>query len=201
MKNDYRSIKDHNSRSGSNRRSRKWFAQMDAIYGGRPTSKGRDGALDSAMPLLLENTIEDVVCAFPTDYTNFAFHTHCPRSIHLYFLHARTTTPLPKRSPPRPPTPSASSCTATPQRKRKRSLHHQEHLAALREMQVADIEQQELNRAQRERHLQMALEEAKQAREQEAALRAEEHSQTAAFNQAFLNVMGMLVQAMSGRRE
>ncbi|KAG2462256.1 ZPP protein, partial [Polypterus senegalus] len=60
--------------------------------------------------------------------------------------------------------------------KRKRSLHHQEHLAALREMQVADIQQQELNRAQRERHLQRALEEAKQARGQEAALRAEEHS-------------------------
>ncbi|KAG2460295.1 TRI25 ligase, partial [Polypterus senegalus] len=85
--------------------------------------------------------------------------------------------------------------------KRKRSLHQQEQLAVLREMHVADIQQQELNRAQRERHLQMALEEAKQAREQEAALRAEEHSQTAAFNQAFLNVMGMLVQTMSGRRE
>ncbi|KAM9467837.1 uncharacterized protein Hap1MRO34_014553 [Clarias gariepinus] len=73
MKSDYRSIKDHNSRSGLNRRSRKWFDQMDAIYGGRPTSNGREGALDSAMPLLLENTIEDVICAFPTDYTNFAF--------------------------------------------------------------------------------------------------------------------------------
>ncbi len=68
-------------------------------------------------------------------------------------------------------------------------------------MQVADIQQQELNRAQREHNLQMALEEGRQVREQEAALRAEEHTQMAAFNQAFLNVMGMLVQAMSGRRE
>ncbi len=68
-------------------------------------------------------------------------------------------------------------------------------------MQVADIQQQEQNRTQRERHLQMTLEEARQAREQEAALRVEEHSQTAAFNQAFLDVMGMLVKAMSGRRE
>ncbi len=66
---------------------------------------------------------------------------------------------------------------------------------------MADIQQQEQNRTQRERHFQMTLEEARQAREQEAALRVEEHSQTAAFNQAFLDVMGMLVQAMSGRRE
>ncbi|CAM4682913.1 unnamed protein product [Leuciscus chuanchicus] len=117
---------------------------MDAIYGSRPASNGREGALDSATSLL-DNTIEDG--------------------------------------------------------KRKRSMHHQEHLAVLREMQVADIQQQELNRAQRELHLQMAIDEARQAREQEAALRTEENAQTTAFNQAFLNIMGMLVQAMSGRQE
>ncbi|KAG2470318.1 STXB2 protein, partial [Polypterus senegalus] len=61
MKSDYRSIKDHNSRSGSNRRSWKWFNQMDAIYGDRPANNGREGVLDSATPLLLENTIEDVI--------------------------------------------------------------------------------------------------------------------------------------------
>ncbi len=66
---------------------------------------------------------------------------------------------------------------------------------------MADIQHQEQNRTQRERHLQMTLEEARQARVQEAALRVEEHSQTAAFNQAFLDIMGRLVQAMSGRRE
>ncbi len=58
LKSGYRSIKDHNCRSGSNRRSCKWFDQMDAIYGGRPTSIGREGALDSATPML-ENTITD----------------------------------------------------------------------------------------------------------------------------------------------
>ncbi|KTF71819.1 hypothetical protein cypCar_00037521 [Cyprinus carpio] len=144
LKSDYRAIKDHNGRSGANRRTWKWFDQMDAIYGSRPASNGREGALDSATSLL-DNTIEDG--------------------------------------------------------KRKRNMHHQEHLAVLREMQVADIQQQELNRAQRELHLQMAIDEARQAREQEAALRREENAQTAAFNQAFLNVMGMLVQAMSNRTE
>ncbi|KAF4114333.1 hypothetical protein G5714_004556 [Onychostoma macrolepis] len=167
---------------------------MDAIYGGRPTSIGREGALDSATPLL-ENTIEDDSLS---TIDSLALSPCNDES---------SSQPVLTASPPRPPTPSTStsSCTTTPQRvvtgKRKRSLHHQEHLAILREMQVADIQQQELNRAQRERHLQMALDEASQAREQEAALRAEEHSQTAAFNQAFLNVMGMLVQAKSGRRE
>ncbi len=66
---------------------------------------------------------------------------------------------------------------------------------------MADIQQQEQNRTQRDRHLQMILEEARQARAQEAALRVEEHFQMAAFNQAFLDIMGRLVQAMSGRRE
>lgn len=57
LKSNYKTIKDHNSRSGSNRGLRKWFDQMDAIYAGRPTSIVRSGALDSD-PLLLENTIE-----------------------------------------------------------------------------------------------------------------------------------------------
>ncbi|XP_018952447.2 trihelix transcription factor PTL-like [Cyprinus carpio] len=58
LKSDYRAIKDHNGRSGANRRTWKWFDQMDAIYGSRPASNGREGALDSATSLL-DNTIED----------------------------------------------------------------------------------------------------------------------------------------------
>ncbi|XP_070412052.1 zinc finger and SCAN domain-containing protein 32-like [Nothobranchius furzeri] len=30
---EYRSVKDHNSRSGADRRHWKWFTDMDAIYG------------------------------------------------------------------------------------------------------------------------------------------------------------------------
>lgn len=68
-------------------------------------------------------------------------------------------------------------------------------------MLAADVEQQELNRAQQERNLQMALDDAVQARELEAALRREENAETAAFNQAFLSTLGQLVQALSGRRD
>ncbi|XP_051512802.1 rho family-interacting cell polarization regulator 1-like isoform X2 [Myxocyprinus asiaticus] len=56
LKNDYRTIKDHNSQSGSDRRKWKWFDQMDAIYGNRPSSNGRESALESA---LLESTMDD----------------------------------------------------------------------------------------------------------------------------------------------
>ncbi|CAM4491202.1 unnamed protein product [Leuciscus chuanchicus] len=188
LKSDYRTIKDHNGRSGANRRTWKWFDQMDAIYGSRPASNGREGALDSATSLL-DNTIEDDALS---TIDSLAL-SPC----------SDASTVIAASPPARPSTPATSS--RTPERlvpgKRKRSMHHQEHLAVLREMQVADIQQQELNRAQRELHLQMAIDEARQAREQEAALRTEENAQTAAFSQAFLNVMGMLVQAMSGRQE
>ncbi|XP_077091517.1 uncharacterized protein LOC143742519 isoform X1 [Siphateles boraxobius] len=162
----------------------KWFDQIDSIYGSRPESNGTEGALDSATSLL-ENTMEDALSPCSDVSTSQLVKAPSP--------------------PARPPTPATSSTSRTPERvvpgKRKRNMHHQEHLAVLREMQVADIQQQELNRAQRERHLQMAIDEARQAREQEAGLRTEENAQTAAFNQAFLNVMRMLVQAMSGRQE
>ncbi|XP_070399434.1 zinc finger and SCAN domain-containing protein 29-like [Nothobranchius furzeri] len=47
LKAEYRSVKDHNSRSGAHRRQWKWFAEMDAIYGERPVSNGRESGVDS----------------------------------------------------------------------------------------------------------------------------------------------------------
>ncbi|XP_023133615.2 zinc finger and SCAN domain-containing protein 29-like [Amphiprion ocellaris] len=52
LKSDYRYIKDHNGRSGSNRQRWKWFDQMDAIYGHQPASNGRESGLDSAAALV-----------------------------------------------------------------------------------------------------------------------------------------------------
>ncbi|XP_077080711.1 zinc finger and SCAN domain-containing protein 29-like [Siphateles boraxobius] len=148
LKSDYRTIKDHNGRSGANRRTWKWFDQMDAIYGRRPASNGREGALDSATSLL-DNTFDDDALS---TIDSLALSPCSDASTSQMVIAA---------SPPaRPPTPATSSTSRTPERvvpgKRKRSMHHQEHLAVLREMQVADIQQQELNWAQRELHLQMA---------------------------------------------
>uniref|UniRef100_A0A1A8I8T2 Myb/SANT-like DNA-binding domain-containing protein n=1 Tax=Nothobranchius kuhntae TaxID=321403 RepID=A0A1A8I8T2_NOTKU len=50
IKAEYRSVKDHNSRSGAEWRHRKWFAEMDAIYGERPVSNGRESGVDTATP-------------------------------------------------------------------------------------------------------------------------------------------------------
>ena len=58
LKSDYRAIKDHNGRSGSNRKNWKWFDQLDAIYGHRPANSGREGGLDSATALL-QSIVED----------------------------------------------------------------------------------------------------------------------------------------------
>lgn len=58
----------------------------------------------------------------------------------------------------------------------------------------------ERNCAQRDQHIQLLLSEAREARENEAALRREEIAQNAAFNRAFLGVLGQLVQAMGSRR-
>uniref|UniRef100_A0A8C2H5W4 Myb/SANT-like DNA-binding domain-containing protein n=1 Tax=Cyprinus carpio TaxID=7962 RepID=A0A8C2H5W4_CYPCA len=68
LKSDYRAIKDHNSRSGANRRTWKWFDQMDAIYGSRPASNGREG-----FDLCCCNLCINKHC------TNFLFQMHCLR--------------------------------------------------------------------------------------------------------------------------
>lgn len=82
---------------------------------------------------------------------------------------------------------------------RRKRQREQEHLTVLREMQTSDVEQMELNRTQRERHLQMALDDAAHARELEAALRREEIAAMSSFNQAFLGTLSQLVQALNRR--
>ncbi|KAG5831543.1 hypothetical protein ANANG_G00304800 [Anguilla anguilla] len=188
LKSYYRSVKDHNGRSGSYNKSWKWFGKMDAIYGHKPASNGREGSLDSPTPSL-EPPMED-------DYVSISEEgSVTPDEAPLEL--AAASTPAPEAAPP---TPAASSANMTPQRvftgKRKRQREReQEHVTVLREMLAADVEQQELTRAQRERHHQMALDDAVRAREQDAALRREENAQAAAFNQAFLSTLSQLVQA------
>ena len=67
------------------------------------------------------------------------------------------------------------------------------------DIQAQDLAQQEQNRAQRDRHIQLLLDDAGEAREMEAELRRQEGAQNASFNEAFLGVLGQLVQAMNRR--
>ncbi|KAK0143079.1 Zinc finger and SCAN domain-containing protein 29 [Merluccius polli] len=190
MKSDYRAVKDHNGRSGANRRAWRWFDQMVAIYGHRPANKGRESGLDSATTLL-QSMIEDGKthkrgeCATQrrllTD-SSIASPTSAP---------ATASTPAPA---------SAMSNTRVVTGKRKRSLFQQDQNALMRDIHADEVAQQEQNRAQRESHIQLLLTDAREARAQEATLRREENAQTAAFNQTFLGLLGQLVQAMSDRR-
>lgn len=53
LKQDYKKIKDHNNKSGSDRKTSKWYDLLDAILGHRPAYAGNAaGTKDSATGLL-----------------------------------------------------------------------------------------------------------------------------------------------------
>nr|XP_040033518.1 zinc finger and SCAN domain-containing protein 29-like [Gasterosteus aculeatus aculeatus] len=108
LRSDYRKVKDHNSRSGVHRKNWKWLDMVDAIYGHRAASLGREGGINTATSLL-ESTMEP-----PVEYPS------CREEIEQEVLGeistlesasspARTSTPTP------PPTESAQSTASEPQ--------------------------------------------------------------------------------------
>lgn len=48
LRSEYRSVKDQNGVSGTERGVWKWFTEMDAIYGEKPVSNGRECAVETA---------------------------------------------------------------------------------------------------------------------------------------------------------
>lgn len=60
---------------------------------------------------------------------------------------------------------------------------------------MRDVKEREM--AQRAEHVQLILQDAREARESEALLRREEIAQNAAFNEAFLGIMNQLAQVIS----
>lgn len=59
MKQEYRKYKDMSNRSGSGKKTWKWFNAMDAIYGHRPANQGREAGRDSAISLLEAMMVDD----------------------------------------------------------------------------------------------------------------------------------------------
>lgn len=80
--------------------------------------------------------------------------------------------------------------------KRKRGHSKMDLPNVLAEMQA----EEERNRAQLDQHIHLLLSEVREARDHEVALGREKIAQNAAFNQAFLDVLRLLVQAMSSQR-
>lgn len=66
--------------------------------------------------------------------------------------------------------------------KRKRTPFQQDVSAVLQEIHSEDLEQQRLDRIQRDHHIQLLLNDARKARELEATLRREDSARNAAFN-------------------
>ncbi|KAK7157038.1 hypothetical protein R3I94_006941 [Phoxinus phoxinus] len=158
LRSDYRKVKDHNSRSGVHRKNWKWLDMMDAIYGHRPASLGREGGIDTATSLLesmMEPAVEGPSCQEEIEELDGMSTLESSSSS------ARTSTPTPP--------PESAPTSSEPRRitigKRKRG--QQDVAAALVEMQAADERQQEwLERIEdrRDRRFEMMLEDAREAR-------------------------------------
>ncbi|KAL3050827.1 hypothetical protein OYC64_001151 [Pagothenia borchgrevinki] len=190
LKSEYRAVKDHNGRSGSDRRSWKWFDLMNDIYGRRPASVGREGGLDSATALLLslhddaiDETSEEEQSRTMGDPSSSSNPEGTP-------TRPQTPAPAEQPTPTQPPTPSAIT---TPQRvvlgKRKRG--GDEHLAQEERHHVRNL-------AQVDRHWQLTMEATARAMQEEMAMRREESAQTQAFNLAFLRTLGQVVDSRRG---
>ncbi|CAM4599697.1 unnamed protein product [Leuciscus chuanchicus] len=194
LRSDYRKVIDHNSRSGVHRKNWKWLEMMDAIYGHRPASLGREGGIDTATSLLesmMEPPVEHPSCQEEMEALDEISTLESSSSP------ARTSTPT-------PPPESAPSTSSEPRRitigKRKRG--QQDVHAALVEMQAADEKQQEWLESmeeRRDRRFELMLEDAREARRHEAELTRQHMEQSASFNQAFLGTLSQLVQALSSR--
>ncbi|XP_062404233.1 uncharacterized protein LOC134094642 isoform X2 [Sardina pilchardus] len=76
MKFDYRQAKDHNNRSGPNRKTWKWFGEMDALY--RRLNQGKENGGDNATSLL-QAIANDSVCA--TDECSVAVLSEDPSTL------------------------------------------------------------------------------------------------------------------------
>ncbi|KAL3064973.1 hypothetical protein OYC64_001083 [Pagothenia borchgrevinki] len=189
LKSEYRAVKDHNGRSGSDRRSWKWFDLMNDIYGRRPASVGREGGLDSATALLLslhDDAIDETSEEEQSRTTGDPSSSSNPEGTPT---RPQTPAPAEQPTPTQPPTPSAIT---TPQRvvlgKRKRG--GDEHLAQEERHHVRNL-------AQVDRHWQLTMEATDPGKAGGNGLE-KENAQTQAFNLAFLRTLGQVVDSRRG---
>lgn len=71
----------------------------------------------------------------------------------------------------------------------------------LQDMQAADERMLERMEERRQQHVQLLLEDAREARRQEHDLIRQNQMETAAFNQGFLSTFSQLVQVLGSRRD
>ncbi|XP_056316884.1 zinc finger and SCAN domain-containing protein 29-like [Danio aesculapii] len=193
LRSDYRRIK-HNSRRGVNRKKKKWFDTMDAIYGRRPASLERSGGIDTTTSLLeslTNSSVEDPPSQLETTEGFDERLSVCSSSA------TRTSTPTPLQPAPSPQNGPRRMLFG----KRKRG--QQDVAAALAKLQASDERHQEwLERVEdrRDQQFKIMLEDIREERRHEAELTRQHMEQMSSFNQAFLGILGQLVQVLSSSR-
>ncbi|KAM9424306.1 uncharacterized protein KZ484_022757 [Pholidichthys leucotaenia] len=209
---------DHNSRSGADRRSWKWFEQMDAIYGHRHASIGRAMARDTATTSepFKESAHSSTAPARTDSPASDGGESVAPTPVA-----GRSQGPAegPSQAPSRAPSPSPSSApsvsvrsrpTSVGKRRKRNTLsdiasimeeshEHDRHLMErMDETLDRYTDRQEIMQQKRldqlERHHQQFSEQMREAHR-------EELTETQIFNRTFLTHFGNLVKAMSDRRE
>ncbi|XP_054643525.1 zinc finger and SCAN domain-containing protein 20-like [Dunckerocampus dactyliophorus] len=193
MKSDYRAIKENIS----NRKGWRWFPHMDAIYGHRDARRARDDG--GFLEVVIEDDLSPTLVEAPS-----------PKSVSAPPPEATPTPSQPSEVESEEEDNVSMVAQSTPKRRRK-GTRESELVAVLRQIHSADLRHHQVEEAQQERvirlqelqfqqrseHFQLALEEMRLAREMEESLRREQLAATNAFNQAFLGMVGKLVERSS----
>ncbi|XP_067284050.1 zinc finger and SCAN domain-containing protein 29-like [Pseudorasbora parva] len=148
LRQDYKKLKDHNNRSGSDRRTNKWYERLDALLGHRPAFSGAAVTKDSATALL--ETIQESEDQWVEDVTSGPSELQATET--SVFSPAIT-------SSPRPMSPDE---THTRRGKRKRDS---DFFDALRDMEDANRAVLQRGQEQRDQYMQLLLESQAEERE------------------------------------
>ncbi|XP_040275609.1 uncharacterized protein LOC120990772 [Bufo bufo] len=189
LKIQYKKIKDANGRSGNSRSTWKWYDAMDAIYGHRPANQGREGGLDSATALL-ESMIEpvDTVEGLSNDASNLS-----DDGPSMSFSSTSTIASPPSSQP--------HSTPNAPRQTGERRRSQLDLRTVMEDMRAAEERQLERLDILSERRFQALRQDAQEAMRQEAEIARQQMEQLATFNQAFLGVLGQLVQVLAASHD
>ncbi|PIO33357.1 hypothetical protein AB205_0216980 [Aquarana catesbeiana] len=191
LKGQYKKFKDDNSRSGNSQSTWRCYDAMDAIYGHRPANQGREGGLDSATAIL-----ESMIDPFETSdgVSNDASNVSDDGPSTSFSSTSTISSSQPQSSQPQS-TPNAPRHTVERRRLQMDLRTVMEDMRASKERQLERIKNLS------ERRFQALRQDAQEAMRQEAEIARQQMEQLATFNQAFLGVLGQLVQVLGASRD
>ncbi|XP_012986527.4 zinc finger and SCAN domain-containing protein 29-like [Esox lucius] len=164
LKQDYKKIKNHNNRSGSDRRSSKWFDRLDALLGHRPALSGAAATVDSATAL-----VED------TETDNQSVEDGTDRPAEPQAAEISVFSPVTVSSP-------RLMCPAEGNKRQGKRKRDTDFLDALRDMDDANRAVLQRGQEQRDQYMQLLLDSLaseRAERAEERAERAEERAERA----------------------